>query len=203
MLTTLCLSLCILTVFFIVLVLYGFVLARLSARRKRYAEVNRAVDEAMKNECFEVSQVFYVEDAASLNKDVCFKQRILVDEKNKKVCLIDYVNGKLNVINSSEILGYEVYENNANATFGGGASGWSTGLFGAETQKKCQDLRLIVRLKNYQMPQIVYVIIRGTDFVLGGIQSGAQEYKLCVEALQKVISFLEIVKKENEEKNDF
>lgn len=193
------LSLSILVVFFVVLVLYGFVLARLSTKRKRYAEVNKAVDEALKKEEFEPSQIFYLEDESSLNKDTCFKQRILVDEKNKKICLVDYAKGKMNVVKSSEILGYEVYENNANIAFGGGVSGWSSGLFGAENQKKCQDLRLIVRLKNYQTPQIVYVIISGTDYVMGGIQSSAQEYKKFIESLQRVVSFLEIIKKENEE----
>lgn len=60
----------------------------------------------------------------------------------------------------------------------------------------CKDLKLIIRLNNYDNPQLVYNIISNTTFNIG-INKSSHIYKQCIETLQEVVSFLEVVKNDN------
>ena len=61
----------------------------------------------------------------------------------------------------------------------------------------CKELKLIIRLKRYDISQVCYEIISNT--VLNtGINKSTQPYKQCISTLQEVVSLLEVIKHENE-----
>ena len=110
---------------------------------------------------------------------------------------MDYKSGNLLVLTFDEILNYELYEDGSHQTVGGNIGGLFSGFFGAETTGTCKELKLIVRLKKYDTPQVCYEIISDTIFNIG-IDKSSKPYKQCVSTLQEVVSFLEFIKHENE-----
>ncbi len=63
----------------------------------------------------------------------------------------------------------------------------------------CKELKLIIRLNKYDTSQICYEIIFNTSFNMG-INKSSSTYKQCINTLQEVVSFLEVVKNENMKK---
>ena len=81
-------------------------------------------------------------------------------------------------------------------TTGAAISGWWAGIFSADTQGKCHDLKLIIRLKKLEKPQIVYNLIQKT-FMNFGLIKTSDCYRQTIKTMQEVVSFLEVIKNEN------
>lgn len=171
-------------------------LVNLSNIRKQQEALNTQSKEKIQELNLNLNKIFYLNDYATYNQPASCKQYISADTENKKFCLIDYDNGNLIVIGFEEFLNYEIYENGSQQTVGANIGGLYTGLFGAETNGMCKDLKLIIRLNNYDNPQLVYNIISNTTFNIG-INKSSHIYKQCIETLQEVVSFLEVVKNDN------
>ena len=170
----------------------------ISNSRKNQEEINSKAKNSIESSNFKTTKIFYLNDYATYNQSNNCKKFIAVDNDNKQICLIDYEKGSMLIVEFNEILNYEVYENGSNATTGGSISGFWSGIFGAETNGMCKDLKLIIRLKRYDTSQVSYEIISNTSFNMG-INKSTQPYKQCISTLQEVVSFLEVIKNENNE----
>ena len=167
---------------------------------KRQLTLNQNVFEQLKNSKFNLSKIFYLNDYATCDKDKNSKKIINVDYENKKIAFVDYEKEKIIIVGFNEVLTYEVYENGSNSTFGGNAGGLFGGIFAAETNGMCKDLKLIIRLNSFENAQIVYNIISNTTFN-AGLNKSTSQYKSCISSMQEVVSFLEVVKKQNRNTN--
>ena len=124
------------------------------------------------------------------------KQMIAIDEKNKKICLIDYFKQKIYIMCFSDILDYEVYYNGNTITTGGMIGGLFGGIFGAQNDENCDELRLIIKTKMLEAPQITYDLI-SRDKIMFGVSKSSKPYRDCVISLQEVVSVLDIIKNDN------
>ena len=167
---------------------------------KNQANINIEANNFIKNADFKISKKFYINDYETHNQSNDCKKFIAIDSENKKICLIDYKLCRVILANFNEILNYEIYENGNSVTFGVGLGALWSGFFGAKTNSLCKDLKLIIRLKKYDTSQVCYDIITNTRFNLG-INKSNEIYKNCISSLQEVVSFLEVVKNENEINN--
>ena len=167
-----------------------------SNARKNQESINSKANKTLTSSNFNITKKFYLNDYATYNQSNNCKKFIAIDNDNKQICLIDYEKGSMLIVEFNEILNYEVYENGSNTTTGGSIGGFWSGIFGAETNGMCKDLKLIIRLKRYDTSQVSYEIISNTSFNMG-INKSTQPYKQCISTLQEVISFLEVVKNEN------
>lgn len=163
---------------------------------KRQVELNSKLFDYLKNIDFNETKVFYLNDYATCDKSSNSKKIICANYENKKIAFVDYEKGKILIVNFNEVLNYEIYDNGSNATFGGNTGGLFGGIFAAETNGMCKELKLIIRINSYETPQIVYNIIENTIFN-AGLNKSSNQYKSCITTLQEVASFLEIVKNEN------
>ncbi|MBQ4557808.1 MAG: hypothetical protein IJA61_00320 [Clostridia bacterium] len=171
--------------------------SRVSNTRKNQENINSKANNSLRNSNFKITKKFYLNDYATYDQLNNCKKFIAVDNDNKQICLIDYEKGSMLIVEFNEILNYEVYENGSNATTGGGIGGFWSGIFGAETNGMCKDLKLIIRLNRYDTSQVSYEIISNTSFNMG-INKSTKPYKQCISTIQEVISFLEVVKNENQ-----
>ena len=162
-------------------------------------EVNKKSLEYLQTHNFKLSKIFYLTDSHSYNKDNHYKKIIVADNENKQICFIDYLSKKYYVVNFHELLNYELYENDSMVTNGGAIGGWGVGVFGAETNGNCKDLKLIIRIKSLTTPQVAYELL--SNYMAGmGLNKSAPLYRACISSLQEVISFLEVVKNDNLQK---
>ncbi len=159
-------------------------------------EVNKKILEYLKAHEFKVSKIFFITDSHTYNKENSFKKMIVVDNENKKLCLIDYQSKKYYIIDFDEYLNYELYENGGLVTNGGTIGGVGIGLFGAETNGNCKDLKLIIRIKSLTKPQVVYEIISNYMADMG-LNKSSPLYRRSISSLQEVISFFEVIKNNN------
>lgn len=163
---------------------------------KRQRNLNQKLFEHLRERNFSRAKIIYLNDYATYNKALDSKKIIGIDNENKKIALVDYEKAKIFIVNFQDILNYEIYENGSNSMIGGNVGGFWGGIFSAETNGMCKDLKLIIRLNSYETPQIVYNIILNTTFN-AGVNKSTNQYKSCITSLQEVVSFLEIVKNEN------
>lgn len=187
---------------FIFVLLFAFVIYSIvfylneKNNRERQKEINDKVCEKLQNDGFQMTKVFYMSDNTTDKQINIYKKMIVLDEINKKICLINYDEGEMSIIGVDEILGYEIYENGGQMTTGAAISGWWAGIFSADTQGKCHDLKLIIRLKKLEKPQIVYNLIQKT-FMNFGLIKISDCYRQTIKTMQEVVSFLEVIKNEN------
>ena len=170
--------------------------SQISNIRKRQEEINLNVEEYLQNNNFNITKRFYLKDNATYNQDKDCKKFIAVDNNSKKLCLINYQKSSMFIVDFKDILNYEIYENGSNSTFGGNIGGFGAGIFAAETNGMCKELKLFIRLKRYDMSQISYEIISNTFFNFG-LNKSSQPYRECISTLQEFVSFLEVLKNEN------
>ncbi len=159
-------------------------------------EINKKTLEYLQSSNFIVSKIFYITDSHSYNKENAYKKMIAVDDKSHKICLIDYLSKRNYIISFEELLNYELYENGSMVTNGAAIGGLGIGVFGAETNGNCKDLKLIIRIKNLSTPQVVYDIL--SNYMAGiGVDKTAPLYRQCIASLQEAISFFEVIKNNN------
>ena len=159
-------------------------------------EINNQVFKLLKEKNFNISKTFYIDGYGTYNKSNDYKKMVVLDNENKEVCFVNYEYGTLVKVNFNEILNYEIYENGSSVTTGGNIGGFFGGIFAAETNGMVKELKLIIRLKRYDMSQVTYDLISKTTFNIG-INKSNEIYKNCISSLQEVVSFLEVVKNEN------
>lgn len=158
--------------------------------------INKKTLEYLQSSKFIISKIFYITDSHSYNKENSYKKMIVVDNEGHKICLVDYLSKRYYIINFDELLNYELYENGSVVTNGTTIGGFGIGIFGAESNGNCKDLKLIIRIKNFSTPQIVYDIL--SNYMAGiGVDKTAPLYRQCNASLQEVMSFLEVIKNNN------
>lgn len=168
----------------------------LSNVRKNQEVINLKASEFLTISNFKLSKKFYLNDNATCDHPDSCKKCIITDNDNEQLCLIDYEKANMMIVKFDEILNYEIYENGSNSTTGVGVNGFAFGAFGAETTGVCKDLKLIIRLNRFDISQVCYEIISKTVFNTG-ISKSNQTYRDCINTLQEVVSFLEVIKNAN------
>lgn len=164
---------------------------------QEHCSMNDSARNFLEASSFNISNSIVLNDYYSVKLSTAEKQFIYIDQNAKKICFIDYLKKKPVLIDFSELLNYEIYENGSTITDGSAVSGVFAGVFTAETTGQCRDLKLIIRLKKYDCPQVVYEIIGNTVFNFG-VNKNSDIYHDCISTLQEAVSFLEVVKHENE-----
>ena len=125
------------------------------------------------------------------------QSRLLIDNENK---MFIYCKDKKysKTYSFSEVISYEVYENGVSKVQGRAGSALVGGLFfgavGAivgssmnrSVNEKCNNLKLFIRIKDFDCPNMIISFVDGEDFDKTG-----SRYKNIVENLQNVCSLLE------------
>lgn len=179
--------------------------AKLANKRNYQLKINQQVIKHLKEKQFKISKIFYINDIATYNCDNTYKKFFAIDNDKKQIALVNYENAKLLIINFSDIINYEVYENGNQRMVGGNIGGIrptlfgnlrTSGLFSSETNSYCKDLRLIIRINRYDTPHVSYDIISKTFMNIGENKSN-ERYSACINSLQEAISFFEIIQNEH------
>lgn len=160
---------------------------------------NSKIKDKLKSFNFNISKIYYLNDYSTIEEPNDYKKFIAIDKDEKKVCFVDYKIGTPIIVEFKDIVNYEVYENSSTATVGGTTNYGSGNFIYASSSKRCRELRLIIRLKNLDMPQISYEIISHSAFNRGYDKS-SELYEKCISSIQEVVSFLEVIKSENSNK---
>jgi hypothetical protein len=168
-----------------------------SEKKNAQLEINKKAKEVLSQSKFCATKVFLLNDRITYNQNDSYKKFIAIDLENKKAAFVDYESGNTIIVNFQDILNYELYENGDTVTSGGNIYGLGVGVFNAETTGNCKELRLIIRLTDYAAPQVTYDIISHTLFN-AGVNKSSTVYTSCLKSIQEVISFLEVIKHENE-----
>ena len=156
---------------------------------KRYGKINDSILSKLKAEGFKVDKVFKVVDCLNVKtaRGVRY-QKILVDSKNKKVCLINYDDVKAHVLDFSEIVGCEIYENSV-------VSGY-TWKRKTVVNNKCNDLQLIFKIDNLDCPQIKYnIVYEGCK-----LEKDGKSLKYIKDKLQEIKAFFDVINHEKTSK---
>ncbi len=169
-------------------------------KRKRFlkkrAEINATLMQTVKNHGLNIDKVFVIDDHQTFDKkDPSIKPQFLIDMTAKIMIFVDYDKPLTVVVGFEEFLNYEIYENGSMAFSGGAVGGLLAGGFWGESVGKCNNLRLIIRLKRYDCPQMVYDIIAKTPMNLGIVKT-SRAYQTCVSSMQELASFFEVIKYE-------
>lgn len=171
-----------------------------SARRKKFlkkrAEINATLAQTANSHGLHIDKVFVIDDHQTFDKkEQSIKPQFLIDMTAKKMIFVDYDKPLTVIVGFEEFLNYEIYENGSMAFSGGAVGGLLVGGFWGESVGKCNNLRLIIRLKRYDCPQMIYDIIAKTPLNLGIVKT-SKAYQTCVSSMQELASFFEILKSE-------
>lgn len=186
--------------FIVMLTAYFMYYSRIKDARKYHKEINEKALSILKEVKFDNSKTFYLNDHVSYALTYEFKQQIFADVTKNALCFIDYENGNITVVGFDEILNYEIYENGSTTTSGVGFGGICAALFSTETTGLCKELKLIIRLKRYDVPQITYTIIENTYLNIGANKTSTL-YRQCISSLQEIVSFLQVIIDNNSKKH--
>ena len=171
-----------------------------SAKRKKFlqkrAEINATLSQTVQSNGLNIDKVFVINDYQSFHKENAeLKPQFLIDTAARKMIFVDYDKPLIAVVGFEEFLNYEIYENGSMAFSGGAVGGLLVGGFWGESTGKCTNLRLIIRLKRYDCPQMTYDVVTQT-FMNWGITKTSPAYQTCVSSMQELASFFEILKNE-------
>ena len=159
--------------------------------------INANVLQKLRTQHFDASHICYMADYSSAGTtDNSAKQMLCVDVKAKKLALVNYADGSYIIVNFADVISYDIYNNGKTDTSGGVIYG----LVITESTEKCQELKLILRLKSFDKPQFEYMLISHTLFN-DGIDKGQRQYGIIMNDLQQTISYLELVLNENKNNN--
>lgn len=175
-------------------ILAALMISTIVALKKR-ADKQKDVNTALAREinAFAATRIFYCCDRATYKKPDIYKQMLAVDSKNNRLGLVDYESGKFKIVNYSQILNYEVYENGTIVANGMGVGGGLIGGFAVETNKVIKELRLIIRLKTADNPQVAYQIVASKGVFNLGIGKNSQIYRVCFPTVQEIVSLLQVI----------
>lgn len=159
-------------------------------------KISKKALETLKQQEFVPSHTCYLSDYASATtQEKNKKQMLCVDAEKRKLSLIDYTTGEVIIINFTDLISYEVYENGKTDTFN-----YGEGI--SESQAWCQELKLILRLKSYSKPQAEYILISDAAYkeykaLNGHILKSTEIYKQIRNDLQQTVSYIEMILNEN------
>ncbi len=195
----------------------------LKATERQY-EINKKITQQLNDGNFKQTKIIYLNDCTAFDRENDCKKFIAIDNENKKICFVDYRKKEPVIVDFAEILNYEIYENSEKRILGYApvynSGNFGFGILGANTEGRCNELRLIIRLNRYDVSQICYDIVfdvrdlRMTHekkatlwnrmlnwkVFYGDVGKSSSCYKQCVATLQEAVSFLEVVKSENSKK---
>ena len=160
---------------------------------------NQKITEALLSSNFTPTKTFYITDFTTINSTKEQKQFISVDSSNKKIALVDYKKGNHYILNFSDIISYEIYDNEYKVNTGSAVGNQYGGVIFGTSNSLCHELALLIRIKNFDCPQIRYDFFVSTK-VRAGINRKSDKYAVIVSSLQEIVSFLEIVIAENNAK---
>lgn len=180
-------------IFIIITILLIFLWARIYfIRRKQQIlvlTVNEMARKKFKEENFVVEKYIYLNDSNTANCSNFEKKFIALNITQRKIGLIDYENSKVLVTKFCDVLDFEVYENNVNFLIGREIG---DEIIDIRQEVNCKDLKLIITLKNYENSSVIYNLVCKTD-----VAKDSSLYKKIIFSLQNCISFLKIIKEEN------
>lgn len=168
---------------------------------KRQIEVNGKFAAFAASNNFQCTRTFYFCDKYTYGKDNGCKQMLAVASEQNRLMFADYENGSFSIAPFSDVLNYEVYENGSMVASGIGVGGILAGGFAAQVSHKCNELRLIIRLKSADRPQVVYNIIGSKGFMNFGIHKNSKVYRNCFPAVQEAVSLLQVIIDKNKSEN--
>ena len=195
----------------------------LKATERQY-EINKKITQQLNDGNFKQTKIIYLNDCTAFDRENDRKKFIAIDNENKKICFVDYRKEEPVIVDFAEILNYEIYENSEKRILGYApvynSGNFGFGILGANTEGRCNELRLIIRLNRYDVSQICYDIVFDVrdlwmthekkttlwnrmlnwKVFYGDIGKSSSCYKQCVATLQEAVSFLEVVKSENSKK---
>lgn len=156
-------------------------------------KINEQALEYLRNQNFTMSHVCYMTDYSAFGDRGNGKKKMLcVDAEHKKLGIIDYVNGSVNIVGFSDFINYEIYEDGKTDTTG-------SVIFGAiytDSQENCQEMKIILRFKSYSKPQAEYILISNSLYKFD-VAKNSDVYRVIKGDLQQTVSYLEMIMNEN------
>lgn len=187
--------LCFLIAFGIFFWIYKKHMKAIDAELEKRVEFNAQIDTELNEKEFSVSKILYVLDNQTVKKSDNHKKRILVDNDNNKIAFVDYDTNKLHIVQTKDLVSYEIYENGSTVTDGVGGYGYYFGGFTTEKVEKCKDLRIIFKLNSLETSMIAYDVVSNDIFT--GIGKTSTTYSACIKSLQQVTAFFDILIENN------
>ena len=158
-------------------------------------EVNEIAQKKFAKQNFVTEKYIYLADANTAKSKRYQKKFIAFNMTQKKIGLVDYENDDVAVVNFSDLIDFEVYENNMTSVVGANV-GEQFSVFTGQQEVKCKELRLNITLKSYSKSNISYDLVWNT-FANIGINKKSKTYRIMMRSLQNCVSFLKIIKDEN------
>lgn len=166
--------------------------------RNKQAKINRECINYLGEINFNIDNTICLCDSNTANSLDVYKKSIYIDNEKKKICLVNYEVGSWDILSFSDIVNYEIYDNNKQSTSGAaykwGKKGKLT-TFDSVSIERCKDLRLLIRVKNCSTFQYSYELSR--TFLNLGMNKAKKLYNLCISSMQEAVSFLEVITTEN------
>lgn len=147
---------------------------------------------SLKKKEYNFDKKLYLNDYNSYNSDKLYKLILFIDTQKEKILLIDYKKSMQYILNFSEIVNYQIYENDVMIINGKNPNN-AMRMFTYGANETCKSLQLIIKTNSSKQPQICYNIIGGS-FLNLGVGKFSDIYKKCVRTLQEVIVELENIK---------
>lgn len=143
-----------------------------------------------------------------------YKNTIVIDQKKKKIVFFELYNDSIMdcVCSFKEILSYEIVENFGKKTIGtqtgsgcgmisgGMVLGSSDGLIYSDAKDYCSELKLIIKINNFDHPLVVYKLL-DPETGIGAIYKDNSLYLEMRSELEALTAFLDVVILNNK-KND-
>jgi len=153
-------------------------------------KINIACEQEFLNKKLNISRRIILKDTRSVNSDeYLYSKLILVDEKKEKIGLIDYDNKTLYIANYSDIINYNIYENEDKITVG---TNITKNVYSGRTQNESTSLKLLITINNKSNPQITYEMIEH-DTVFSNLNKTSDKYETCRSSLNKACAYLDII----------
>lgn len=168
--------------------------SKFSKIRIHQEKINKKVVEYLQKNDFNQNKITFLNDYATYNQPDSCKKCFIIDDLKRKICLIDYNKGDLIIVNFEEILNAKIYENEFKQT-GAGFGKFLIDSFGSGSNM-CKELKLIIGLNKYDIPQVSYEVIFNLDYY-GGINKATTMYKECIRTLQEAISLFDVIINKN------
>ncbi len=190
------------------LIMLIYFMFRLSPVEKNRLERNREFNSGLLADLqgtwdFAVSKTVKIPELTAIQKPQKFApkdyfQIIGFDNAKKKILIVDYVGRTYQIVNFSDIINYEILENTSTSstTIGSayGQGGIYSGISSSTTSTGVTQLKLLIRINNFNCPQVVYEFINPKI----AINNKDKSYQKLQAEIQNAISLLEIIKKQNE-----
>lgn len=178
----------------IILILYSWKTKKDAEENERLSSlVNKNINQIIEDNKLKITKSYDIYCPIYLSKQIArYRQTLQVDEKQRKILFTNAINNKFMVVDFDDILNYEIYEDGSKSST---SIDWGNGFKTSDFSDNCNELKLIIRLKNYEESQFIF------NLIFASFPKNSPAYKSIRSSLQNVVSFLEVVKNENQDKN--